>query len=389
MWSTLFTSFLLLSVGSANNACRLVPQGPAGDAFYQPPATLPQEDHGALIWYRPFTGAAVLSGGANTLLLYTQDGIHGGQVATSGYMVVPDGDAPEGGWPVITWAHGTVGIADQCAPTRDNIPADLAVNNPLLEEWIGMGYAVLLTDFEGLGTPGDHPYLIGDSEARAVLDIVRAARTYEPKLSNRVIIAGHSQGGQGALYAAALAPSYTPELEIFGTIAFAPVSNLENELPLLNALTIDSLSGTVALILRGLSIANSSLDTTSLMTPAAQALYPETLTLCLNPLDSNSSFGGLPANQLIAPGANLDDVIIGLKENDASFLQLQKPVLVLQGLADTTVFPATTEALVKSLKGNGVDITLEEFPGATHQGVITAAGSNATTFLIDTLPPPK
>jgi pimeloyl-ACP methyl ester carboxylesterase len=383
MWSTLLTSFLLLSIGSTNNACRLVPQGPAGDAFYQPPAKLPDEDHGALIWYRPFTNVAALPGGVNTLLLYTQVGIHGAQVATSGYMVIPDGKAPEGGWPVITWAHGTTGIADQCAPTRDNIPDDSA----LLEEWIGMGYAVVLTDYEGLGTPGDHPYLIGDSEGRAVLDIIRAARTYEPKLSNRVIISGGSQGGQAALYAAALAPSYTPELEIFGTIAFAPVNHLETELPLLKSLTIDSLTGTVALILRGLSIANSSLDTTSLMTPAAAALYPDTLTLCLAALNSNSSFGGLAADQLIASGVNVDNVAIQLKENDATYLQIQKPVLVLQGLSDTTVFPETTEALVTTMKANGVDITLEEFPGASHTGVITAGASNATTFLIDTLPP--
>lgn len=384
MWSTLLTSFLLLSVGAANNdACRIVPQGPDGDAFYTPPARLPQEDHGALIWYRPFTGPAVLSGGRNTLLLYTQEGIHGEPVATSGFMVVPDGDAPEGGWPVVTWAHGTTGIADQCAPTRSS---DIPANYPLLEDWISKGYAVVATDYEGLGTPGPHPYLIGDSEGRAVLDIIRGARTYEPKLSNRVLVAGHSQGGQAALFAAALAPSYTPELEIFGTVAFAPVSNLENEVPLLHGVSINSLSGTVALILRGLSIANSSLDVTALLTPAAAKLYPETLTECLDALDSNSSFGALEADQLVLPTASLTDVIAALRDNDASFLKIKQPILVLQGLADTTVLPFTTTDLVTALKASGADITLDTFAGATHTGVIAAGSSDATNFLVQKLP---
>jgi pimeloyl-ACP methyl ester carboxylesterase len=384
MWARLLALFFLFSVGSAIDACRIVPQGPDGDAFYNPPAQLPQEDHGALIWYRPLTGPKVLSGGANTLLLYTQEGINGNQVATSGFMVVPDGDAPEGGWPVITWAHGTTGIADQCAPSRDTDPSD--GDSTLFETWISKGYAIVLTDYEGLGTPGIHPYLIGNSEGRAVLDIIRAARTYEPKLSNHVVIAGHSQGGQAALFAASLAPSYTPEVELAGTIAFAPVSNLETQIPVLKGLTIDSLSGTVALILRGLTVANSSIDPATLLTPAAEALFPQTLTVCENALDANNSFGGLAGDQLLQPNADISGIILGLKDNDASFLKIQKPILVLQGEADLTVFPFTTAALVKSLQGNGADVTENTYPNTTHTGVIAAGASDATKFLVQMLP---
>ncbi|KFX87770.1 hypothetical protein O988_09299 [Pseudogymnoascus sp. VKM F-3808] len=299
--------------------------GPDGDAFYTPPELPADEDHGALIWFRHFTGSAALSGGRNALLLYTQVGVHGDTVATSGYIAIPNGDAPEGGWPIVTWAHGTTGIADQCAPTRSDNSGDQTTSN-LLEDWISKGYAVVNTDYEGLGTPGDHPYLIGNSEGRAVLDIIRAARTYQPKLNNKVVIAGHSQGGQAALFAALLAPTYTPELELFGTIAFAPVSNLENELPLLRGLSVNALSGTVALILRGLSIANSSLDATSLLTPTALALYPETLTKCSTELSSNSSFGPVAADDLLLPSTNIDGLLVDLEENDASFLKIQKPL---------------------------------------------------------------
>jgi pimeloyl-ACP methyl ester carboxylesterase len=386
--SSILTSLLAFAscVSAIDGACRLVPQGPDGDAFYTPPARLPNEDHGALIWYRPYTGPATLSGGQNTLLLYTQEGVHGTTVATSGYIVIPSGDAPADGWPIVTWAHGTSGIADICAPSRAQSSSSGNVDDVLLEDWISKGYAVLLTDYEGLGTPGDHPYLIGDSEGRAVLDIVRAAKTYEPRLSNRVVISGHSQGGQAALFAAALAPSYTPELDVFATIAFAPVSNLENELPLLKGLSINSLSGTVALILRGLAIANSSIDISSILSPAALKLFPETLTECLDELDSDASFGSLDADQLVLPSANLDDLVAQLKDNDASFLKIAKPILVLQGEADTTVFPYTTSAMVKSLKASGADITEQTYANATHTSVINAAGDDATKYLMAKLP---
>ncbi|CAK7206984.1 hypothetical protein SEUCBS139899_009791 [Sporothrix eucalyptigena] len=358
--------------------------GPDGLDFYTPPSTLPDGDHGSLIWYRPYdNGSATMTGGANTLLLYTQVGIHGNTVATSGYMVVPDGDAPDGGWPVVTFAHGTTGIADQCAPTIDDPSYDEDTKTVLLESWIKKGYAVVRTDYEGLGTPGDHPYLIGPSEGRAVLDIVRAARQFEPSLGSRVVISGHSQGGHAALWAASMAAEYTPELEVLGTIAFAPANSLETEVPLLSAVgNITSLSGTVALIVRGLAIANASLDTTSIWTPDALQYYPETLTECSTFLDGNSSFGSVGANDLIASGANLTDILAQLKENDPTYItSIPQPVLVLQGSDDTTVYPFTTAAMVKNLKANGIDITEQIYDGATHLSIIDVAAANATAYL--------
>ena len=94
-------------------------QGPAGDAFYTPPATLPSGPHGTPVWQRKLTGEPVLkSAKTNTLLLYRSTAVDGKTIVVSGDVAVPKGKAPKGGWPVITWAHGTVGIADACAPTR-------------------------------------------------------------------------------------------------------------------------------------------------------------------------------------------------------------------------------------------------------------------------------
>ena len=208
----LLLSLLLLAALPAAADAAKVRKGPAGTAFYKPPSPLPGKGHGGLIWTRKLTGTAALKGGAtNRLVLYRSTGVDGKAVAVSGTVSVPKGKAPKGGWPVITWGHGTTGIADACAPSRDSAsnPAHTLINYayPLLQRWLKAGYAVVRTDYEGLGTPGEHPYLIGRSEGYSMLDMVRAARKLDKRLGRQVIIAGHSQGGQAALWAASLAPS--------------------------------------------------------------------------------------------------------------------------------------------------------------------------------------
>src|SRR5947209_4137987 len=224
----------------ASPAGAKVRRGPAGLAFYRPPAPLPAGPHGAAIWARRVTGGPALSAAArNELVLYRSVGATGRAVVVSGTVAVPKGRPPKGGWPVVTWGHGTTGIADACAPSRDSAsnPAHglIAYINPLLNSFLKRGYAVVRTDYEGLGTPGDHPFLVGRSEGRDMLDIVRAARRLEPSLGRRVVVAGHSQGGQAALFAASLAKSWTPELQVRGTLAFAPVSHLSEQVPLVRA----------------------------------------------------------------------------------------------------------------------------------------------------------
>ena len=86
--------------------------------------------------------------------------------------------------------------------------------NKSLDAWLKAGFAVVRTDYQGLGTPGTHEYLVGQDEGHSVLDIVRAARQVDSTLGKRVIIGGHSQGGHAALWAAALAPKWTPELDV-------------------------------------------------------------------------------------------------------------------------------------------------------------------------------
>jgi hypothetical protein len=172
-----------------------VAKGPRGLAFYKPPKDL-SGPHGRLIWARKAGGLVPLENARSTkLVLYTSRTPRGKLGAVSGSVAVPRGKPPKRGWPVITWAHGTTGVADVCAPTRDFLgtpnPTGETYINPELNAWLAAGYAALRTDYQGLGTPGRHSFLVGKAEGRGVLDIVQAARELDPRIGKRYLIAGH------------------------------------------------------------------------------------------------------------------------------------------------------------------------------------------------------
>src|SRR4051794_39260851 len=280
---SLVLTLAALLVAASPATAATVRKGPAGVKFYTPPSPLPGSKHGDLIWARNLSGQPALAqASSNRLVLYRSTGVDGRPIAVSGTVSLPKGKAPKGGWPVITWAHGTTGIADQCAPSRDTAsnPDHLlnAYVYPELNAWLKAGYAVVRTDYEGLGTPGVHPYLNGRSEGRSVLDSVRAARKLTPSLSRRYVIAGHSQGGQAALFAARLAPSYATGLTLRGTLAYAPVSHLSEQLPIARSLHDPNpgISSFAAMIARGLDVSRPSLNVPSQLSERAAALYPQT-----------------------------------------------------------------------------------------------------------------
>jgi Secretory lipase len=137
-------------------------------------------------------------------------------IAVSGAVYFPKGAAPASGRPIIAWAHGTTGIADVCAPSwipRSSRDADY------LNAWLAQGYAIVATDYQGLGTPGGHPWNVVRPEAYSVLDSVRAAIGAFPELSNSVVIIGQSQGAHAAISASLLAPAYATDVHLKGTVA--------------------------------------------------------------------------------------------------------------------------------------------------------------------------
>jgi dienelactone hydrolase len=366
----LLAAALVLAVAAPANAAT-VQKGPAGDAFYTPPASLPKGAHGTPVWQRKLTGPAVLkSAKANTLLLYRSTSANGSGTVVSGTVAIPKGKAPKGGWPVVSWAHGTIGAADACAPSKIAMPA--AYDQKLLNRWLKAGYAVVRTDYEGLGTPGPHPYLIGTSEGRSVLDMVRAARKLDDRIGKRVLFAGHSQGGHAVLFAGALARRWTPELKVRGTLAFAPASHLGEQGSLLRALTAPSgLSGLAAMIVHGIDVANPALGVQNLLSDRAKALYPQLEERCLGDLGQPDSFGGVAPADLFRADVDVAPIVAALnRDDDPEELKIPGPVLIEQGLADTTVLPNFTNDLATDYKGRGVDLTYKTYAGVDHAGAV-------------------
>jgi pimeloyl-ACP methyl ester carboxylesterase len=377
-----FAGAFLAALVLAAPASAAVPKGPAGLDFYQSPDSVPA--HGSAIQWRKLTGDPVLkSAASNRLLLYSSTSDNGKKVAVSGTVAVPKGKAPKGGWPVVSWAHGTVGIADACAPSIAGMPANY--DSALLNKWLKAGYAVVRTDYEGLGVPNlTHPYLIGISEGRSVLDIVRAARKLDKTIGRNVVLAGHSQGGHAVLWANSLAKKYTPDLKLKGTLAFAPASHLGEQASLLSALNSPSgLSGLAAMILRGIDVDQPSLNVGSLLSDRAKALYPRVDQDCLGDLSQANEFGGLAPSELFAPGVDTKPIVAALNKNDPEELKLAGPVQIEQGKADATVIPIFTDQLVTSLKGRGVKVTYKTYAGLDHSGVVLKAtpAKDATKFV--------
>ncbi|WP_434594644.1 lipase family protein [Streptomyces sp. A5-4] len=151
-------------------------------------------------------------------ITYRSSTAKGAPNVVSGTVIVPK-DGREGPRPLVTYAVGTVGLADQCAPSA-GFPKGTTVEANLINQAVLRGWAVAVTDYEGLGTPGDHTYTVGRAEGQAVLDAARAAlRHPEAGLSkdSPVGIMGYSQGGQASSWAAELHDSYAPELKVEGT----------------------------------------------------------------------------------------------------------------------------------------------------------------------------
>ncbi len=200
-------------------------EAPTGDEFYQPPeGDLADYEPGEVLWA---TELDPVDGGRAWQVLYRSESLRGDPIVVSGWIVVPDGEPQADGAPVLAWAHGTTGVADACALTKSATPSE---GIPFLESFLDMGFVVTATDYEGLGTPGLHPYVIGPSEAHSVLDSIRAAQRFTGA-GDEAVVFGSSQGGHAAIFANEEAVEYAPELEILGTVSsdsgvFAPDADI-------------------------------------------------------------------------------------------------------------------------------------------------------------------
>ncbi|MGB2720772.1 MAG: lipase family protein [Rhodococcus sp. (in: high G+C Gram-positive bacteria)] len=168
-------------------------------------------------------GVAYLGGTATKIVYRTTDGVTGGGTEASATVFVPKGSAPPGGWPIVSVGHGTTGVTDECAPSLyPNLLGTIGLVTPFLER----GTVVVVTDYQGLGTPGDPAYLDRDAAAYDVIDAVRAARNVVPDVGTRWGAVGTSQGGQAVWAAAERSGDYGEGLQLVGAAALSPTADL-------------------------------------------------------------------------------------------------------------------------------------------------------------------
>jgi alpha-beta hydrolase superfamily lysophospholipase len=300
-------------------------------------------------------------------ILYHSRAVDGSDTVVSGYLAVPPGTAPAGGRPVVALAHGTVGTADVCAPSRE--PAtDAATINPFLAK----GWVVAATDFEGIGGPGRDPYLVGASEGRSMIDAVRAARRLLGSgASNRFVAWGISQGGHAALFARQIAPTWAPELDMEGAVAMAPVSDV---IGFVDKPTIAPQAITL-LVAAGYAAAYPALHPQQVLSPTAMARLADIDDQCLPQL--SATLGHLSVGQLrrVEPG-NLPAWRRELLLNTPGRVASPVPVLIVQGTRDPIVPLTTSTKLFQRLCSTTQAAELDVVDHASHGDVV--ADSRAT-----------
>ena len=347
------------------------------DAFYKPPSTVPERP-GVLLRSERFTRGIPKQWEA-WRILYTTTRDENTPAVASGLVIASD-HLPSGPRPVIAWAHGTTGVASQCAPTLlpSRWNADVI---PGIDQVLRRGWVVVATDYIGLGTPGPHPYLIGQGEARSVLDSVRAARQM-PQLSLQptTVVWGHSQGGHAALWTGILAPTYARDVNVVGVAALAPASDL-------NALVEevrDTLEGRVlgAYILTAYSEIYPDVSFNHYVRPAARVLVRETADRCLDiPEAIPSVVTAVLSRQRIYSADPLSGALGRRLAENTPTGSIKVPLVIAQGLDDHLVLPTLQRSYVNRLCHSGQSVEYRTYRRRDHLSLIWP-GSPLIPFLL-------
>lgn len=298
--------------------------------------------------------------GGGTDLTYRSTGVDGRSVTETGVLWLPPG-TPSGD--VVAWGHPTTGLADGCAPSEgpDAVPG--------LEQLLAAGHVVVAPDYEGLGSPGDHPYLIGTSEARSVLDAIRAARSVA-HVHGRSAVFGWSQGGHAALFAARLARSYAPDVRLAGVAAIAPVTDMTSLVD--GRSTFSEVAGFVAMVTASYSATYDELDATDVVPDAAKAIRVVHRDCSI---EAGSELAGTTTRD---PGRAWER---RLEQNDPTTRRLRVPALIVHGQQDALLpFDASVEAY-RRLCASGSPVRLDALASAGHGDVVARSTDDVLRWL--------
>lgn len=377
-----------------------VPAVPAGAGPSAPAGAGPGSDTPAVLAAEIVAEPPVaVDAGTTYRLRYSSTSVRGAPTEMTGTLVLPAGRAPAGGWPLAVWNHMTVGAADRCAPSTATPThpelSRMTSGDRLITHLLHGGFAVVRPDFEGIGGPGAHPYLIGDSLARSAIDAAVAVARYDARIGRDVVVAGHSEGSVAALAAGAQSADQWHGMRLRAVAALAPPTQVATILDALSGVpvagpAINELVGLAALLGSGAAAADPDFDDLlrggGLSRPAA-ALLGHIEDRCYAELTEPDSFGGLAPAEFFGPrGAEMKAQLVQILEhNDVANVRIPEavPVRLDAGWVDTVAAQPLVSRLADTYRRHGMSVTYADHP-VGHAGVATepAAASEIARWLI-------
>jgi fermentation-respiration switch protein FrsA (DUF1100 family) len=360
---------IISSLALTLSACGIPKPGP----FYATQAN-PGLPHGALLAATPFFPGVY--GAAAYRVVYNSEAEDGAIVPVSGVVYIPTAASPPGGRNVVAWAHPTTGVAQGCAPSLESgaIGGITTANSVIgLNDFIAAGDIVTATDYEGLGEPGIHPYLIGKAEGQDIIDSVLAAKTLPgAQPSGAYVVWGHSQGAQAVLFAGQIAAAYAPGLHLAGVAAAAPVTDLKGELT-------EPFSGDSGRLLAAYVYSTWSktyhVPITSIVDPRAVPAVANTAAKCIDKIgdavDGVIAASALNPVFLSSPPETTPPWPALFDENSPGHAPPGAPLLIVQGSKDPTVEPHWTHSFVSFVCSQHETIAYHELNGVKHLDIAT------------------
>lgn len=334
-------------------------------SFYATEGVQSDADPGTLVRSEPATEYALPPGVKATRILYHTRTASNEDAIASGVILEPYGSPPKGGWPLLAWSHGTSGVARACAPS---LMKSLFYNWEGLYEYVLMGYAVVATDYVGLGTRGRHAYLDMLSNGTDVINSIPAARAAVPNLSKKWLVVGHSQGGLSSLGVAQLEGTLK-DPDFLGTVALAGASDLEDGLDSILRVKLPVLNGLVAFWVYGVKTVYPELDLKDILTSKALAVYSASVEDGCSA--ASGAFAALPTDEIFLPDWKSNQYIQQFFQRDQPGKQaVYGPLLLVGGGEDILFTDAASRKIFQRLCRGGARVQRNVYPGLGHDPVV-------------------
>ncbi len=349
------------TAGKAADAQRNLPI----TAFYGTEGAKITAEAGTLVRSEPALDFVLPPGVTATRILYHTRTADNRDVLASGVVLVPYGRPPKDGWPLLAWSHGTSGVARSCAPS---LMKNLFYNWEGLYEYVMLGYAVVATDYAGLGTEGRHAYLDMLSNGTDVINSVPAAHAAVPNLSRKWLVVGHSQGGLSSLGVAQLEGGIK-DPDFLGTVSLAGASDLEDGIRAVERAKLSPVNGLLAFWVYGAKTLYPGLDLKDVLTDQALALYNESVEDGCSA--ASGAFASLPTDQMLLPGWHDNKYIKQfLTRNQPGKKPIYGPMLLVGGGDDILFTESAGSTIFSRLCRSGGRIQRNVYPGLGHDALV-------------------